>query len=60
MQVIKKDLRTYTNADGTQRPMWYYLVHYMVRVVILRGSSFHCNDLLRLCAIGCAQVCANV
>lgn len=30
VQVAKKELRKYAHADGTQRPMWHYLVHYMV------------------------------
>lgn len=30
-QVIKKEIRDHVIHDGTKAPMWFYLVHYMVR-----------------------------
>lgn len=30
-QVSKKELRKYQHPDGSHKPMWHYLVHYMVR-----------------------------
>jgi hypothetical protein len=31
LQVIKKEIREHVIHDGTKAPMWFYLVHYMVR-----------------------------